>query len=60
MIAKTFEEVKILLKKPYERQPAKKRPHVNGTTISDFFVAKDFYKKTCVAIVFGRFKCFNC
>jgi hypothetical protein len=46
MIAKIFEkEVNNLLKKPYERQPKKKTPHVNGTVISNFFVAKDFYKK---------------
>jgi hypothetical protein len=33
------------LKKPYERQPTKKRPHVNGAIISNFFATKDFYKK---------------
>ncbi len=46
MVAKIFEEkVNNLLKESYERQPAKKRPHVNGTTISNFFATKDFYKK---------------
>jgi hypothetical protein len=46
MIAKMFEEeVKNMLKEPYERQRAKKIPHVNGTTIFNFFVAKEFYKK---------------
>jgi hypothetical protein len=48
MIAKIFEKINNLLKKPYERQPTKKRPHVNGTIISNFFVAKDFYKKNDV------------
>jgi hypothetical protein len=33
MIAKIFEKVNNLLKKPYERQLTKKRPHVNGTII---------------------------
>jgi hypothetical protein len=28
-----------------EKQPRKKRPHVNGTTISNFFTTKKFYKK---------------
>ncbi len=28
-----------------ERQPRKKRPHVNGTIISNFFVVKNSYKK---------------
>ncbi len=46
MIAKMFdEEVKNMLKKPYERQHAKKRPHVNGTIIFDFFATKKIYKK---------------
>jgi len=45
MIAKIFEEVNNLLKKPYERQTTKKRPHVNGTIISNCFVAKEFNKK---------------
>jgi hypothetical protein len=34
-----------LLKEPNEGKLTKKRPHVNGTTISNFFVAKDSYKK---------------
>jgi len=34
-----------LLKEPYEKQPAKKKPHVNGTIISNFFVATNFYEK---------------
>ncbi len=45
MTVKTFEKVKKLFKIPYERQFAKKRPHVNGTTISNFFIVKDLYKK---------------
>ncbi len=28
-----------------ERQPRKKRPHVNGIIISNFFVVKNSYKK---------------
>jgi hypothetical protein len=48
LYAKTFEEVNNLLKKPYERQLAKKRPHVNRTTIYNFFIVKDFYKKNDV------------
>jgi len=45
LIAKMFEkEVKNMLKKPYE-QHAKKKPHVNGTTILNFFATKEFYKK---------------
>jgi len=43
MIAKIFEEIKNILKEPYERQLVKKKPHVNGSTISNFFVAKDSY-----------------
>jgi hypothetical protein len=34
-----------MLKEPYERKPPKKRLHVNETTIFNFFVAKDSYKK---------------
>ncbi len=46
MIAKIFEkEVKNLLKKPHERKLTKKIPHVNGIVNSNFFVAKDSYKK---------------
>jgi len=45
MIAKIFEEVNNLLKKPYERQTTKKKLHVYGTIISNCFVAKEFYKK---------------
>ncbi len=45
MIAKIFEEIKNLLKEPYERQFAKKSPRVNKTTIFNFFTTKDFYKK---------------
>ncbi len=45
MIAKTFLKVKKLFKKPYERQFAKKRPHVNGIIVSNFFIVKDLYKK---------------
>jgi hypothetical protein len=37
MIAKIFEEVKYMLEEPYEKQPTKKRPHVNGNIISNFF-----------------------
>jgi hypothetical protein len=44
-IVKIFEEVNNLLKEPYEKQPTKKRPHVNGTIISNFFVATIFYEK---------------
>jgi hypothetical protein len=41
MIVKLFkEEVNNVLKELYERQLTKKRPHVNGTTIFNFFVAK--------------------
>ncbi len=46
MITKIFEEeVNNILKKPHERKPTKKIPHVNGTVNSNFFVAKDSYKK---------------
>jgi hypothetical protein len=47
MIVKTFEKVNNLLKKPHEKEPTKKRPHVNGITIFNFFDAKDSYKKMC-------------
>jgi hypothetical protein len=44
MITKIFlKEVNNLLKEPYERQPTNKKPHVNGTISSNFFVAKDYY-----------------
>jgi hypothetical protein len=35
-----FEEMKNMLKETYERQHAKKRPHVNETTIFNFFATK--------------------
>ncbi len=41
MIAKIFEKkVNLLLKKPYEKQRAKKRHHVNGTIISKVFCSQ--------------------
>ncbi len=43
-----FKEVNNVLKGPYEKQFTKKKPHVNGTTIFNFFVAKDFNKKNNV------------
>jgi hypothetical protein len=45
MIVKIFEEINNILKEPYEKQPTKKKPHVNGTNISNFFVTKDLYRK---------------
>jgi hypothetical protein len=45
MIAKIFEEKMSNMFKDVERQPRKKRPHVNGTIISNFFVVKNSYKK---------------
>ncbi len=42
---KIKEEVNNLSKKPFEKEPTKKWPHANGTVISNFFVAKDSYKK---------------
>jgi hypothetical protein len=50
MIAKIFEEIRYNLLKfeLHERELAKKRPHVNGSTISNIFVAKDLYKKNDV------------
>jgi hypothetical protein len=45
MIAKIFEKINNLLKEPYEKQLAKKKPHVIRTTIFYFFTTKDFYKK---------------
>jgi len=42
---KTFEKINNLVKKPHERELTKKRPHVNGIAIFNFFVAKDSYKK---------------
>jgi hypothetical protein len=45
MIAKILEEKIKKLFKNVERQPKKKKCHVNGTTISNFFVAKNSYKK---------------
>jgi hypothetical protein len=47
MIVRTFEKVNNLLKKPHDKEPTKKRPHVNGITIFNFFDAKDSYKKMC-------------
>jgi hypothetical protein len=51
-----------LLKEFREKKPTKKRPHVNGIIISNFFVAKDFYKKddVCAEANFGRFNSFKC
>jgi hypothetical protein len=37
-----------MLKESHERKHAKKRPHVNGTTISNLFTAKDSDKKNQV------------
>jgi hypothetical protein len=34
-----------MLKEPYEKQLAKKRPPVNGHIFSNFFATKDFYLK---------------
>jgi hypothetical protein len=48
MITKIIEKVNNLLKNPYERQPTKKKPHVNGTIIFNFFVAKNSCKKNDV------------
>ncbi len=45
MIVKIFCRSNNLLNEPYEKQPTKKRPHVNGTTIFNFFATKDSYKK---------------
>jgi hypothetical protein len=45
MIAKIFEKVNNLLKKPYERQLTKKRPHVNGTIIFIFLLPKMLIRK---------------
>jgi hypothetical protein len=50
MIAKTFQKVNNLLNKPHEREPTKKRPHINGTIIFKFFDAKNFYKKMMCSI----------
>jgi hypothetical protein len=51
MIAKIYEEeINNLLKKLYEKQLAKKIPHVNETTISNFFDAKDSYKNLMCSI----------
>jgi hypothetical protein len=44
-IAKIFEEKVNNLLKYAKKQLGKKRPHVNGTTISNFFTAKLSYKK---------------
>jgi hypothetical protein len=42
MIVKIFEKKKNnLLKELHGKKLAKKRPHVNGTTISNFFATKD-------------------
>jgi hypothetical protein len=45
MIAKKLEEKINNMFKDVEKQPRKKRPHVNGTIISNFFVVKNSYKK---------------
>jgi hypothetical protein len=46
MITKIFKEkVNNLLKKPYEKKPTKKRPHVNGNIISNFFATKILIRK---------------
>jgi len=46
MIIKLFEEeVNISSKELNEKELVKKRPHVNGNIIFNFFVAKDSYKK---------------
>ncbi len=45
MIAKIFEEVNNMLEEAYEKQPTKKRPHVNGNIISKFLLPKFFIKK---------------
>jgi hypothetical protein len=44
-IVKIFENVNNFFKEPYEKQLAKKRPHVNGTIISNIFVSTKFYEK---------------
>ncbi len=41
----SYELVNDMLKEPYERKHAKKRPYVNGTTTFNIFVNKDSYKK---------------
>jgi hypothetical protein len=45
MIAKIFEKKVNNLLKDARKQLAKKILHVNGTTISNFFTTKHFYKK---------------
>jgi hypothetical protein len=47
MIAKIFQEISynLLNFELHEKELAKKRPHVNGYTIFNIFVAKDLYKK---------------
>jgi hypothetical protein len=40
-----WRKTKKSIEKFYERQPTKKRPHVNETIISNFFTMKDFDKK---------------
>jgi hypothetical protein len=46
VIAKIFEqEVNNLSKTPLRKNLQKKWPYVNGNFISNFFVAKDSYKK---------------
>jgi hypothetical protein len=47
MIVKIFEKVNISLKEHDERELSKKRPHVNGRIIFNFFTTKDSYKKMC-------------
>jgi hypothetical protein len=44
MIAKIFEKKNIQLRN-VKKQRGKKKPHVNGTIISDFISIKDSYKK---------------
>jgi hypothetical protein len=48
MIAKIFEKKVKKLFKDVEGQLGKKSFHVNGSTISNFFVTKDSYKKNDV------------
>jgi hypothetical protein len=45
VIAKIFEKMNNLIKKPYGKQLAKKRHDLNRTNKFNFFTIKDFYKK---------------
>jgi hypothetical protein len=55
MIAKIFQEINNLLKTLHERELAKKRPHVNGTIVFNFFVAKYFIRKMmCIISKFWK------